>query len=304
MSPSIGAGSTRRGSPGVRRLFLGLVAALALISCAGASASSPHGLRLGTGALPPGLHSSASATATAIAAGGAHTCALTSAGGVKCWGLNKDGRLGDGTRTERHAPVAVSGLASGVGAIAAGGAHTCALTSAGGVKCWGGNVYGQLGDGTTTMRTTPVAVSGLASGVAAVTARGGHTCALTSAGAVECWGANGVGQLGDGTTATRLTPVAVSDLTSGIQAIDAGSYHTCALTHTGAVACWGYNQSGQLGDGTTTDHHTPVAVSGLASGVAAVAAGDGHTCALTSAGAVECWGADGSDGRPDPGRRL
>ncbi len=231
----------------------------------------------------------------ATAAGGYHTCALTSAGGVKCWGDNEFGQLGDGTTTDRHTPVAVSGLASGVVAIAAGFDHTCALTSAGGVVCWGYNAYGQLGDGTRTIwRLTPVAVSGLASGVAAIAAGGLHSCALTSAGGVVCWGYNGGGQLGDGTTTDRYTPVAVSGLASGVAAIAAGGVHTCALTSAGGVKCWGSNGWGQLGDGTTTERHAPVAVTGLASGVAAIAAGYLHSCALTSAGAVKCWGENAS----------
>ncbi len=230
---------------------------------------------------------------TAITASHYHTCALTNVGGVKCWGGNDWGQLGDGTTTDRLTPVDVSGLASGVMAIAAADYHTCALMDAvhgGGAKCWGNNASGELGDGTTTDRLTPVNVSGLANGVTAIAAGGGHTCALTSVGGVKCWGWNYSGQLGDGTTTNRLAPVNVSGLASGVMAIAAGKNHTCALTLGGSVKCWGWNIAGQLGDGTMTDRLTPIDVGELASGVAAIAAGFGHTCVLISGGSVKCWG--------------
>jgi alpha-tubulin suppressor-like RCC1 family protein len=241
-----------------------------------------------SGLLGSGL--AAGATATAAAAGQRHTCAVTSDGAVVCWGWNVYGGLGDGTTTDRLTPVPVVGLTSGAVAVTAGDYHACALTSGGAVQCWGGNQFGQLGDGTTTNRLTPVTVSGLTTGVVAVTAGDYHTCARTSGGAVQCWGANFNGRLGDGTTVDHPTPVAVNGLTSGVVTVAAGAHHTCAVASGGAAWCWGANFNGQLGDGTTIDAPTPVAVSGLTSGVAAVAPGLYHSCAVTIAGAVRCWG--------------
>ncbi len=231
----------------------------------------------------------------AVAAGGFHTCALTTSGGVLCWGYNGEGELGDGTTTTmvRSTPTPASGLGSGVAAIAAGDYHTCALTTSGGVVCWGGNWAGQLGDGTTTQRLTPTAVSGLASGVTAIAVGLTHTCGLTTDGGVLCWGSNTAGQLGDGTTTDRWTPTPVSGLGSGVLGIAAGEFHTCAWTTGGGVRCWGRNSEGQLGDGTMTGRLTPTAVSGLGSGVAAVAAGGYHTCGLTTTGGAVCWGGNG-----------
>lgn len=225
-----------------------------------------------------------------IATGEAHACAVTSSGGARCWGRNNASQLGDGTTINRPTPVAVTGLASGVAAIAAGFAHTCARTTAGGIQCWGANSNGQLGDGTATATTTPVAVVGL-TGITEVVAGGAHSCARTMSGGVKCWGSNVDGQLGDGSTIlAQSTPVDVTGLTGGVMALAAGRNHTCALTGVGGVRCWGRNSDGQLGDGTTTARATPVNVSGLTTGVIAIGAGEGHTCALTTAGAVRCWG--------------
>ncbi|RKG48667.1 kelch-like protein [Corallococcus sp. AB011P] len=183
-----------------------------------------------------------------------------------------------------------SACATGFGAhFAAGDHHTLALKQDGTVWAWGSNGYGQLGDGTTTNRLTPVQVQGL-TGVVALTADGAHSLALKHDGTVWAWGYNGKGQLGDGTLTTQFTPVQVQGLT-GVAALSAGADHTLALKHDGTVWAWGGNDYGQLGDGTWTVRLTPVQVQGL-TGVVAVDAGYFHTQALKSDGTVWAWGAN------------
>jgi alpha-tubulin suppressor-like RCC1 family protein len=282
----------------------------------------------------------------AIAVGDSHTCGLTSSGGVKCWGSNDEGQLGDGSTINRSTPVDVSGLTNGVKSIVAGAINTCALTASGGVKCWGWkNTYAEGGDITSNKRLIPETINGLTSGVKAIAAGTAHTCILTSAGGVKCWGSNGDGQLGDGTYMKRATPVDVIGLTGGVAAIAANGYQTCALTLSGGVKCWGINiygtwgdgistptnyttpvdinglisdismidmggtymcvltleggvkcrgdnRQGQLGDGTTTQQSTPIDVEGLESSIIDIATGSLHTCALTSADKIKCWGAN------------
>jgi alpha-tubulin suppressor-like RCC1 family protein len=228
---------------------------------------------------------------------------------VKCWGYNGHGQLGDGTTINRSQPVDVSGLNSGVASLAAGLTHTCALTREGGVKCWGDNWFAQLGDGTTTRRLEPVDVPGLGSGVAGIAVGEVHTCALTSAGGVKCWGSNVAGQVGDGTHTPRTTPVDVISLSEGAVGLSAGSQHTCVVTRNGGAKCWGYNGWGGLGDGTMTDRPSPTDVTNLSQGVAVIEAGGYKTCALTTTGGMKCWGGElrlpGSrDNRPrDPHSR-
>ena len=172
----------------------------------------------------------------------------------------------------------------------------------GAVNCWGYNSFGRLGNGTTTSSSVPVAVAAFTDGATAVSITAGvyHTCAVLNTGAVNCWGYNVDGQLGNNTTTDSSAPVAVAAFTDGSAtavSITAGASHTCALLNTGAVNCWGYNSDGQLGNGTTTNSSVPVAVNAFTDGSAtavSITAGDFHTCAVLNTGAVNCWGNNGN----------
>ncbi len=182
------------------------------------------------------------------------------------------------------------GSASGNVRVASGGSHSCARLTDGTVKCWGANNAGQLGDGTTNNRVSPVAVFGL-TGAIDVVAGTNHSCALLSGGTVKCWGDNSYGAIGDGTTTNRASATQVSQL-SGVTAISANNQDTCALLSDLTVRCWGDNSYGQLGDGSTVTRPVPAVVSGL-SGVVALSVGGTHTCAVLGSGGVSCWGYNG-----------
>ncbi len=235
---------------------------------------------------------------TQITAGGGHTCALVQGGTVKCWGLDYQGQLGSGLQVpgaSQSTPTLVVGL-SGVTQITAGGYHTCALLLDGTVKCWGYNLYGQLGNGslgTAADRNRPVVVTGLA-GVSQITAGKFHTCGLLSGGAVKCWGRNLSGQLGEGLGlpgTDRSAPVIVAGL-SGATQIAAGEYHTCALAAGGSMKCWGYNPDGQVGGGATLSGISAPVVVPFVAGVTQITTGWHHTCAIVSGGAMKCWGSN------------
>jgi alpha-tubulin suppressor-like RCC1 family protein len=195
-----------------------------------------------------------------IAMGTDNGCALMTSGGVKCWGYNHSGQVGNGTTVSPPSPVDVTGLASDVSSIAHTHGHACALTKSGGVKCWGNNLYGSLGNGTVTNSLVPVDVFGLTSGVSSIALGGESACAVTTSGGVKCWGANAAGQLGNGTTQDSSTPIDVFGLSSGVSSVTLGYSRACALTKLAGVKCWGWNSHGELGNGTTTNSSIPVDV--------------------------------------------
>ena len=235
----------------------------------------------------------------AIAAGYWHGLTVKADGTVWSFGNNSTGQLGNGTTTASNTPVQASGLTDAVG-VGGGGdiyaiGHSLAVKSDGSVWAWGNNYYGQLGDGTTTQRLTPVPVSALTN-VKAVAAGHRHSLALANDGRVWAWGYNVYGQLGDGTTTQRTTPVLVSGLTD-VVGIAAGQFYSLAVKADGTVFAWGDNGFGQLGDGTTTNRTTPTRVPGL-NGVVSVAAGRNRSWALKTDGAVSgsawAWGSNGA----------
>ena len=174
--------------------------------------------------------------------------------------------------------------------VGGGASHSLALMADGTVKAWGLNGWGELGDGTTTDKSIPVAVSGISSAVA-VTAGNVHSLALLADGTVRAWGGNDHGQLGDGTTALRSTPVAVTGISNAV-AVAAGELHSLALLADGTVRAWGYNSFGEIGDETTTNRWSPVQVVNITNAVA-IAGGGYHSLALLADGTVKGWGNNG-----------
>lgn len=229
----------------------------------------------------------------ALAAGGSHSLVIKADGSVWAWGANERGQLGDGGAgggVSRSTPVWVGDL--GANGIGAGNAHSHAL-SGGVIRSWGANDYGQLGDGTTTDRSTPVLLAGAlpaSTNFTAIAVGGDHTLALAG-GEVWAWGANGDGQTGQATgTAYNATPARIAGLT-GVTAVAAGAHHALALKSDGTVWAWGRNAQGQLGNGTVAGSSTPVQVADL-TGVTAIAAGGEHSLALKGDGSVWAWGGD------------
>jgi len=224
------------------------VSATDVIRCWG---GNPYG-QLGTGGTADSLFPTTviASGGVSVSAGSFDTCAVLSGGVLKCWGNNTWGQIGDGTQIDRSSPSVTS--LTGVQSVAVGSGHACALYGSGQVACWGRNDAGQVGNGTTTQQLLPVNI--IASGALGVAVNTndyapGHSCAVFVTGSVKCWGSNGFGQLGDGTTTDRSTPVLA--IASGAVAVACGTRHSCALLQDGSLRCWGDNQYGATAGAST-----------------------------------------------------
>ena len=231
-----------------------------------------------------------------IAAGsGRHTCAIFDNGSLYCWGYATDGQLGIGSTSSKNSPMFVNlGVGRTAVDISTGASHTCAILDNGSVKCWGDNSKGQLGDGTLSQRTTPTLVTNLGGNAISLSLGDRSSCALLDDGIVKCWGRNDFGQLGDSTTTDRKTPTQVSSFGTGRTAIaiTSGLYHSCAILDNKSISCWGYNDYGQLGDGTTSTRSSPVTVINIENldSPVSISSSYYHTCLMNNSGSIHCWG--------------
>jgi hypothetical protein len=214
---------------------------------------------------------------------------VAAGGAVLCWGA-----IPPGPGLGSQIPVPIANLSSGATAIAAGGQSACALTASQSVFCWGSNARGELGNGTTSDSASAVPVTGLTGPTATVAVGGAFACAASTTGAAQCWGDDSSGQLGDGPSSARFraSAVAVVGLPAPVTAVTAGFAFACGRTSAGDVYCWGANDRSQLGGFLGSSSPTPVHVEGLPQDIRSIAAGQNFACALTSGGAVLCWGDD------------
>ncbi len=246
-----------------------------------------------------------------LTAGEYHTCALLADGTAKCWGYNNSGELGDGTFTDRNLPRTVkapngSGALSGITQLVASTDTTCARLNSGQARCWGYNLYGGIGDGTTTHRNLPRTVKP-ASGTGAMTnifavAPGYYTsCFLINGGTARCVGYNGDGELGNGTTTDSLTPVTVLNgsgvgALSGITFMESSYFNTCVALSNGQARCWGDNNDGEVGDGTSGNYRSlprtvkNAAGTGALTGVVELTVDGYQACVRFATGTAQCWG--------------
>jgi alpha-tubulin suppressor-like RCC1 family protein len=241
-------------------------------------------------------------TFSALSSGFDHTCGLTPGGAAYCWGANDLGQLGN-NRSTTAAPFVPVGVVGGLtfSSLSSGATHTCALTAGGAAYCWGFNGNGQLGNNSTTDSPVPVAVAGGLT-FSSIGMGDYHTCGVTTTGAAYCWGLNIYGQLGNGATtgpqqcnSSNFGPAPCSPAPGAVAgglaftSVSGGFDHACGLTPQGAAFCWGRNDAGQLGTGTSADSYAPVpVVGGLA--FSSLSAGGNSSCGLTTGRLAYCWG--------------
>lgn len=255
-----------------------------------------------------------STAVSSLSASELSTCAVLTTGVAECWGANSDGQLGDGTQDEKPTPVPVDQTSHAV-AISAGSDEACDVLTTGRITCWGASAYGALGNGVGEPGELPIPqeVAGITTATAVSVSGEGAACARLASSAVDCWGLNNEGQLGDGTeigpehctpvpAPCSTTPVQVRGITNAV-AVSAGYEHACALLSTGHVECWGSDMNGELGDGQIGEpSSTPVPVSGISTATS-VASGSSDSCAVLTSGHVYCWGWNG-EGELGDGSRL
>jgi len=231
-------------------------------------------------------------TATAVLGGGNGFCARLSSKHLDCWGYGGSGQLGNGSFNNSDVPVAVRSISAAVTMIS-GSNSFCALLSTSRVNCWGSGSSGQLGDGSFNGSDVPVRVTGITTAKAVTDMGHSSVCALLSSSKVDCWGYNGDGELGNGTTASSATPVGVLGISTA-KAVS-GNFNGqsfCVVLSTDHLKCWGYNGFGELGNGTTTNFTVPVSVKNISTATA-VFGGENGFCALLSSKHLDCWGAGG-----------
>lgn len=220
-----------------------------------------------------------------------HSCAVKIDGTAWCWGMNSHGLLGNGTTaTPQLAPVQVVSTGVGFVEVATGQVHTCARSADGSAWCWGAGSVGELGDGKGTSSSTPVQVASLGATVAEIGAGNMSSCARKTDGTLWCWGSGTFGKLGNGSNTKALSPVWVEAGPGAVVRIAIAENYGCALDTAGAMWCWGQNNKGQLGNGTTTDASTPVQVAALGANVVEIGTAGDHACARKADGTMWCWG--------------
>ncbi|UXR66222.1 hypothetical protein EZJ49_08165 [Bdellovibrio bacteriovorus] len=215
------------------------------------------------------------------------SCGLSMAGEVKCWGLNNNGQLGDGTTNLHDLPAPISG-ADYYSSLSVSAASACAITSSGALKCWGSNSTGVVGDGTTANRSTPVTID-VGASYNQVSVGGTHACGVTNTGTLKCWGINTYGKLGTGDVANYYIPTVI-DAGTPYQSVSAGTTHTCAVTTSGQLKCWGGDDFGAIGNGAASGNVLTPSVIDAGTSYTQVAVGEQMSCAVTNMGTVKCWG--------------